>query len=312
MKTSGNFSLSLLMLLTFPFAAIIQAQLPTTCPNSNFGNGNFDNWIGCRGTFGSPCQTQGLDTTGAYPTHKIMRDDTAHDPRTCNHVLKVYPGETYSARLGHDGNSTVGGSQLKFTIQPNTEPYWFKYRYAVVLDNSSHPSSQQPSFTVEIRDGSGIIVDSVHGRHYYVASFLLGWQTCSLPGGNVVWLNWTSDSVELSSFTGQTITATFTSRDCQPGGHHGYAYICAYCSGPIERHWNGLADELWNNPANWTPAGVPSSTDIVIIPQNPPHTPTVNVSGMTCQTLHLWNNASVTIPSGITLTVSGDIIMDAP
>jgi hypothetical protein len=303
------FSLGLLFLVSF--AANAQTPPTTSCPNSNFNNGTFMNWTGCYGIPSNPCQTQGFDTSTTNPVHKIMTDVTALDPNTCNNLFKIFPGESFSARLGHDAGNTSAGSQLKYSFVVYTQPYWFKFRFAVVLDNGGHMPPQQPCFIIEIRDASGNLVDSLKSYQYYGAQYgLPGWQTCNQGPNTIFWKNWTTDSIDVSSFLGQSITATFTSKDCVFGGHHGYAYINAYCIAPINRQWTGAHSNLWNDPANWDPAGVPSSLDTVTIPEDATVMPLINVSGMTCSELHISGGAVVTILPGITITVAGNVVID--
>jgi hypothetical protein len=291
------------------------AQTPpaTSCTNSNFTLGTFANWTGCYGNFYSPCITQGFDSTSAYPRHKIFTDVTAIDPKTCDNVYKVCPGETHSARLGRDaGASPASGAELKYCIQVNTGPYYFVYKTAIVLENGNHMPFEQPNFVVEITDTAGNYVDPVNGYRYFVyGTGVPGWQTCTI-GPGIAWRDWTSDTVNLSAFVGQTVNVKFTSRDCPFGNHHGYAYINTYCITPAWKYWTGLLSNQWNNPGNWSPAGLPSGIDIVIIPASATTMPVVNVDGMTCQDLMLGEGASVTIPEGFHLTVNGDVVMNFP
>ncbi len=126
------------------------------------------------------------------------------------------------------------------------------------------------------------------------------------------WLDWTSDTIDLSNYPGQTFTASFTAYDCALGGHFGYGYLMAYCVTPISRLWTGISDSEWDNPANWDPQGVPAATDEVTIPSSAPNMPVVNISGMVCKDLHIALGASLTIPEGITLTVNGNVQFDMP
>jgi hypothetical protein len=42
--------------------------------------------------------------------------------------------------------------------------------------------------------------------------------------------------------------------------------LAACASHAASYTWNGSASELWSNPSNWTPAGVPQSGDSLTIP----------------------------------------------
>jgi len=64
--------------------------------------------------------------------------------------------------------------------------------------------------------------------------------------------------------------------------------------------WVGDVSSDWNNPANWSPHGVPTSIQDVIIPDvNAPNfDPVVNVPGLACKNLTLHPNANMTVPVG--------------
>lgn len=70
--------------------------------------------------------------------------------------------------------------------------------------------------------------------------------------------------------------------------------------------WTGEISTDWNNPANWRPSGVPTATDNIIIPEIPSGSyPVLNSSG-TCKSLYI-NYGSVVVPTGSTLTISGEL-----
>ncbi len=69
---------------------------------------------------------------------------------------------------------------------------------------------------------------------------------------------------------------------------------------PTSLTWVGNISSDWNNPGNWSPHGVPTSIQDVIIPDiNAPNfDPVVNVSGLSCKNLTLHPNATMTVPVG--------------
>jgi len=72
--------------------------------------------------------------------------------------------------------------------------------------------------------------------------------------------------------------------------------------------WTGNQTSNWNNPWNWTPRMVPGSSQNVIIPQViSERYPTVNVNGLSCNNLTINENAYLTIPENITLTINGTV-----
>ena len=224
-------SFYLVLVCSFLLACLaLKAQLPTNCPNSNFSSGTFDNWAGCYGTFNDPCATQGFDTAGPFPLHSLIPAPGILDPNTCDSLRNVFPGEAYSARLGH----TIGGrhaAQLKYDISVSQENYLFIYRYAIVLQDPNHAPASQPSFTIEIQDIDGTVLDSTCGYYYvYARPGLPEWHLCQLgPSNTIVWKDWTPVGMNLTPYINKTVQIVFTIRDCNLGGHFGYAYISTTC-----------------------------------------------------------------------------------
>jgi len=69
--------------------------------------------------------------------------------------------------------------------------------------------------------------------------------------------------------------------------------------------WNGSASSVWTDPANWTPATVPTSALDVIIPSGTPNQPTLTTTGNT-QSLTIQSGATLTLNGTFTLNVFGD------
>ena len=70
--------------------------------------------------------------------------------------------------------------------------------------------------------------------------------------------------------------------------------------------WDGSTDTDWNKDDNWTPVGIPNSSDCVIIPvtANNPIISATSVGGGLAGTLSVYNNATLTINSNNSLTVT--------
>ena len=76
--------------------------------------------------------------------------------------------------------------------------------------------------------------------------------------------------------------------------------------------WVGTIDDDWNKTGNWSPAGVPASTDDVIITNDAPVQPSVKVTGLSCNNIFICRGATVRINPGINLTTNGDIVIEGP
>jgi len=72
-----------------------------------------------------------------------------------------------------------------------------------------------------------------------------------------------------------------------------------------DKTWNGSVSVNWNNASNWTPSGVPSSAQNVLIPAATPYSCTVNIAGMVCKYISIAPSATLTIPSSNSLTAFG-------
>jgi len=75
--------------------------------------------------------------------------------------------------------------------------------------------------------------------------------------------------------------------------------------------WDGSSSLNWNTAANWTPSGVPTSSDDVVIPNN--FNVTVNTAAVCANfTINGGNkNNLITISTGQSLTVSGEVTIGA-
>lgn len=69
--------------------------------------------------------------------------------------------------------------------------------------------------------------------------------------------------------------------------------------------WNGLVDTNWNNASNWSPVGVPTSSDCVVIP-NTGNNPVISGTNYNGQGLNLsiQNNANLTVNTTNSLTIT--------
>ncbi len=73
--------------------------------------------------------------------------------------------------------------------------------------------------------------------------------------------------------------------------------------------WNGSSNTDWNSPCNWSPNGVPTATNAVIIPDvaNDPIVPT-NLAAVAKSILFQDGNPTLTVQSNATLTVTGTVV----
>jgi hypothetical protein len=72
-----------------------------------------------------------------------------------------------------------------------------------------------------------------------------------------------------------------------------------------DKTWNGSIDSDWNKDNNWTPVGIPNSTDCVLIPITPndPIISGTNYNGLG-GTLRILNGATLTVNSNNSITIT--------
>lgn len=75
----------------------------------------------------------------------------------------------------------------------------------------------------------------------------------------------------------------------------------------IDKTWNGTTSVTWNVSSNWTPAGVPLSSENVLIPASTPNPCTVNTAGMVCKSISIAGGATLNLTSNNSLTVYGSL-----
>lgn len=227
----------------------------STCPNADFGQGNFSYWQGTTGTYTNPDQALGI----VNGRHTIM-NAPAIDPFTCGGLNVLPPGGTSSARLGNS-NTGAQAEELIYTLAVTPQTALFIYKYAVVLENpAGHLPEEQPDFTVRILDDQGNPIGGNCGTYnVYGGQPGQNFQVC----GGVTWLPWSTVGIDLTAYIGQNVLIEFTTRDCILTGHFGYAYIAAecapmaidlaYCSGDTQVT---LTAPLGFQQYEWNPGGL--------------------------------------------------------
>jgi gliding motility-associated-like protein len=319
--------ISLAFCIAYTPRVFSQAQV---CPaNFNFGFGNLTNWGAYTGNNkngnGSSAILKTYNTTNSLPNgtfgettipeYNISSSgintitSSSTDPFGFFPTVPVINGYSYgySVRLGSTSISSSGGSggpgggyirgiQYVFNVPTSAtvQPYTITYAYAMVLENGSHATSQQPLISATLSTSAGII--SCASPQYTLPTFgggnaggtgaildtatarIQGFTLSTTPSPNnngnagesryrVYTKGWREVTIDLSPYRGQQVTLSFESDNCVPGGHFAYAYIALrnVCAGLQITGNNsicGNSDQTYSIPAlagaaySWTiPAG---------------------------------------------------------
>jgi gliding motility-associated-like protein len=279
--------LFVLCLLTI-HVAFAQTQV---CPlNSNWSLGNLTHWqayTGNNGAYGNgpsaildvydsnagpPSGTQGVSSINEYQLPsvagiQILSRSTIdafglfptipkiNGYQYSNSILLGSTSITHSSNGGADGGYVRGVSYLiNVPPGPVTEPYTMTYAYAMVLENGTHNSNEQPLFQATLKTADSVITcaspkyflptlnnaireegatldtAAAEANGFFVSSKLS--PNAAVVGRNPnghlqdVWYKkWTEVTFDLAPYRGQQVTLTFETDNCVPGGHFAYSYI---------------------------------------------------------------------------------------
>ncbi|HVV07289.1 MAG TPA: hypothetical protein VHC96_23840 [Puia sp.] len=321
-----------IVFLLVGYDSLAQTQ---SCPiNSNFSIGDLTHWsayIGVLGnqnnpaganvpydtSSGAPTGTLGVKSITEYNLPSVIGIQVITNSSTdywggfptiptingYKYQSSVKLGSTAIARSGGGGlGGYVRGVSYRIAVPTSavSQPYTMTYAYAMVLENGTHNSNQQPMFqaTLKVRDsvvtcaspkyylptrdnadprGTGATLDTalaesegIHLSQYPSPNANPNTQT----GEHLydIWAKgWAEVTFDLSPYRGQVVTLTFEADNCEPGGHFAYAYVALrsdcnglVISGPFEACRN--SDLVYSIPGltgasyQWT---IPSDWSIV-------------------------------------------------
>lgn len=256
-----------------------QAQLQTCPANINFAAGDLSFWSAQTGLVNGSVQTYPLPNNGlsSIPEYSITTTGVRVITNPTNDPFGSFPtvptingyAYNYSIQLGSSSTSwdlhasipNPGGftRAVSYAIHvpagPITVPYTMTYAYAMVLENGTHNSNQQPLFKATLQTADSVITCA--SPQYYLPTFddagngstgatldtaaalangfhlspvfFLSHAGQNNSNGTLlqdVWTKgWTEVTFDLSPYRGQTVTLTFESLNCTPGAHFAYAYV---------------------------------------------------------------------------------------
>lgn len=281
-KCSRDMKYRLLLLLCVAFFARITAfSQVQSCPaNINFATGDLSFWGAKTGLLNGGSQTYPAPNPGITNIPEYSISTTGIKVLTASPNIDLYGGfptvptingyaYNYSVLLGSTATSwnlpsstpqnNVSGFIRAITYTINVPagsasvPYTMTYAYAMVLENGTHNSNEQPLFKATLSTKDSII--SCASPKYYLPTFnnsnssgsgatldtatalANGFSNSGIPflshAGSAqgqmlydVWTKgWTEVTFDLSAYRGQQVTLTFEADNCKPGAHFAYAYV---------------------------------------------------------------------------------------
>lgn len=253
-------------------------------PNIGFEDGTFNNWQCWVGSV-----KNGLELAPSYP---VENRHTIIDREHALPVLDYYGrfpryspnGSRYSVLLGNEDIGAEAES-ISYTFKvPTTGEYTVIFNYAAVLQNPDHSPAQQPRFRARVFNVSDNVYLDCPSFDFTASGNVPGF----VPWGNgeISYKPWSKASIALHGYPGKIMRLEFTTSDCVPGKHFGYAYLDvedseittpitgnAYCNdqqtvtmtGPV-----GFASYKWYNADKTVLLG----TDRILTTQAPPNNTT--------------------------------------
>lgn len=280
--------------ILFFFICIRSFSQMQTCPvNINFTTGDLSHWFAYTGNnragngpdaimkkydsgANSPTGTRGARTITEYNLSSVtgisVITSKSVDQFGGFSTIPTINGYSYDYSIllgstavtrGNNMTRTGGGGyvrgvsyNIKVPPGPATVPYTMTYAYAMVLENGTHVSSQQPMISVTLKSPSGVIscaspsyllptddrtTEGERGATLDTATaikngFKLSPRTSPNPNMDRenstteylqdIWTkDWTEVTFDLAAYRGQQVSLTFEADNCVPGGHFAYGYL---------------------------------------------------------------------------------------
>ena len=202
-------------------------------------------------------------------------------------------GQPTGGSTGPQSGGYVRGVSYLIDVPPGPPgvPYTMTYAYAMVLENGTHISEDQPMCQAIVSTPAGVItcaspayflptnggqLDSAIARaNGFTPSPVATPNATFTPQGMEqhlfdVWTKgWTEVTFDLSAYRGQQVSLTFEADNCVPGGHFAYAYFavrddCAglkmigdtmVCAGGTGNYYIPSLNDAsyaWSGPAGWS------------------------------------------------------------
>ncbi len=229
-------------------------KLAAQCLNADFETGDFTGWTGSWGLCTSAAGNctpitnwpylitgfnQGANNAPATAPQNHFITTAGFDGIVGGTLLPVvYPGAgATSMRLGN-AVAKIGegdGEFVSYSFKVDSSNANFTYHYAVVVNSGNHLEKERPYFNIQMYDSSANIIPCAsYNLNDSTANSIKGFATFTSGFDLILWKAWSSVSIPLKNYMGQTVKITFETRHCllgaTPAGHWAYAYIDASCA----------------------------------------------------------------------------------
>lgn len=306
----------------------------TQCPNGDVEQGNWNNFTRMQGSYSDPLNVMQLNpapvSTG---TPLMLRQEVVSTPAGPHTVSDVTtPAITlseegyYCIRVNNRGaNHQKDGVYYTFTVT-NANKY-FKFKYAMVLEDGGHPANQQPFVTMFMNvlytGGCGPTwiphVPSPPSSFPPCGSFYLKYLDWNLfmqtyqskvanpsdpffkpAGGSWMYKNWQCVQYDLSNYVGQTVSLCVLAAGCAQTAHSGYMYLDGLCKPNVATSSFTLSNTTFCSNSNIIMNGAASDgEDRYFIEIAESNSSGVLIPGGDIKS---WWTLGVQVPNGINIT----------
>ncbi len=282
MATSYRTLKFFIVILPVFFGSPVLSQIQSCPSNINFSSSDLSFWSAKTGLVGGSSQNYPAPNNGvtSFPEFSISTTGIQVISGSSNDLYGGFPviptinGYAYghSIKIGsnvtsydlHSPTPNPGGFTRSVTYIINVPagsvaiPYTMTYAYAMVLENGTHNSNEQPLFKATLSTIDSVITCA--SPQYYLPTFndaggggagstgaTLDTAAALANGFNLspilflshagvagnsgtllqdVWTKgWTEVTFDLSPYRGRQVTLTFEADNCAPGAHFAYAYV---------------------------------------------------------------------------------------
>lgn len=207
------------------FIGLATCAFADTFTNGNFESGTLAGWTQGGGFWNTPPVSNittasylpgGSNYNATYITNSVVAPGL--DPNTDNNLNRVFGGG-YSARI-NDANQNYSVSVISQTVSNYTDPV-IAFAWAAVLEES-HGTTDSDNFILTLTN------DTKNLTLYNVVFNSADASTAGLftrSSTDWYYTAWQTQSLDVSSYSGDTFTLSLLASDCPYGGHAGYVYL---------------------------------------------------------------------------------------